>query len=202
MTQPRRTPRSTGTITPEIEIAWARAVSRAFDDATYYRYLKANPAKALSDLGADVSRINVKREIASGGELKPNLDTLDNFIEELEKKRSALRSAERPTYQAPGAAPYHPTQSGVTSCGTPYPATVHIHVQPYAFSALPRCAASTCVQPMCVQPQGYWGPFGGMLPGSPCVAFSQVATTRASATRGAAPPQWIGGPPSGAGCSA
>jgi hypothetical protein len=196
--QARRTPRSTRTIAPEIEIAWARAVSRAFDDATYYRYLKADPKKALSDLGADVSSINVKNEIASGGRLKPALDTLDNLIEELERKRSALRSAERPTYQAPTAAPYYPTYSGVTSCGTPYPATVHIHVQPYAFSALPRCAASTCVQPMCVQPQGYWGPYGGMLPGSPCVAFSQVATTRASATRGVAPPQWIGGPPSAA----
>jgi hypothetical protein len=193
--------RQTQTITPEIEIAWARAVSRAFDDPAYYRHLKANPEKALSDLGADVSGINVKNEIASGGGLKPTLDILDDFIEELERKRSALRSAERPTYHAPSAAPYQPTQSGVTSCGTPYPATVHVHVHPYAFSALPRCAASTCVQPTCVQPQGYWGPHG-MLPGSPCVAFSQVATTRASATRGAAPPQWIGGPPSGADCSA
>src|SRR5690242_21409584 len=112
--------RQTQTITPEIEIAWARAVSHAFDDPAYYRYLKANPEKALSDLGADVSGINVKRETASGGGLKPTLDTLDNFIEDLERKRSALRSAERPTYQAPGAAPYHPAQSAVTSCGTPY----------------------------------------------------------------------------------
>lgn len=189
-------PQAKQPIKPEVEIAWARAVSRAFDDPAYYRYLKANPEKALSDHGADVSGINVKSEIAPGGGLKPALDTLDDVIEELERKRSALRSAERPTYQAPGAAPYHPAQSAVTSCGTPYPATVHIHVQPYAFSALPRCAASTCVQP-----QGYWGSLG-MLPGSPCVAFSQVATTRASATRRVAPPQWIGGPPSGADCSA
>jgi hypothetical protein len=199
VTQPRQAPRSngTGSITPEIEIAWARAVSRAFDDASYYRYLKANPEKALSDLGADVSRIKVKHEIARGGRLKPPLETLDEFIEELERKRAALGSAGRPTYQAPAAAPYQPTQSGGTYCGMPYPATVHVYVQPYGFSAGTRCAPSTCVQPMCVLPQGYWGP-AGMLPGSACGGFSQVATIPASATRGAAPPQWIGGPPSGA----
>lgn len=198
MPQARRT--DTGKIQPEIEIAWARAVSRAFDDPAYYRYLKANPEKALSDLGADVSAVDVKNEIADGGGLKPTLRTLDDFIEELEKKRSALRSAERPTYQAPGAAPCQATQSAVTSYGTPYPTTIHVHVQPYAWSLMPKCAVSTCVQPTCVQPQGYWGPVG-MPPGSPCVAFSQVATTRASATRGVAPPQWIGGPPSRAVCS-
>jgi len=174
-----------------VEIAWARAVARAFDDPAYYRSLKANPKKALRDLGADVRGLKVKRAIKDG-DLKPSLKKLNKSIRALERKRSALAGAGRPTYQAPGAATWQPTQSGVTSCGTPYPAAVHLHLQPYAFSALPRYAGSTCMQP-----QGYWGS-PGMLPGSPCIAFSQVATTRASATRGTAPPQWIGGPPSGA----
>ncbi len=199
MTQPDETPPGNGgdrPIKPKVEIAWARAVARAFDDPAYYRSLKANPKQALRDLGADVRGVKVKREIAPDGRLKPSLRALDKSIKDLEKRRSALAGAGRPTYQAPGASTGQPTQSGVTSCGSPYPATVHVHIQPYAFSALPRCAASTCVQP-----QGSWGQLG-MLPGSPCVAFSQVATTRASATTGATPLQWIGGPPSGADCSA
>jgi hypothetical protein len=203
-----QSPKSPGTITPGIEIAWARAVSRAFDDPAYYRYLKADPKKALEDLGADVSDIDLKSAIGQGGGLTPTLDDLDTVNEELEKKRAALRSAERSTYQTPaGASPspyvtaWQPMQSGITFYGAPYPTTVHVHVQPFAMSSLPKCVQPTCVQPTCVQPQGYWGPVG-VPPGWPCIAMSQVATTRAGAARGVAPPQWIGGPPSGALCSA
>jgi hypothetical protein len=185
-------------ITPEIEIAWARAVARAFDDPAYYRSLKADPAKALSDLGADVSGIDVKNAIKRDGGLNPPLDALDDSIGALERKRSEVAAAGRPTYQAPGVASYPTTQSGTTSYGTPHPTTVHVHVNPaatYALSVMSKCTSAMYLPPTCAQPQGYWGP--GLPPGVPCIALSQVATTRASATRALAPPQWIGGPPSG-----
>ena len=182
-------------ITAEIEIAWARAVARAFDDPAYYRHLKASPGKALSDLGADVSGIDVKTEIASGGGLKPTLDTLDGVIEELERTRARLTSALRPSYQGGGVC--QPTQSGY---GNPCAPTVQVHVD--ALSIMSGCSQPTCAQPSCVQPQRYSGWTGMASSGSPCVALSQVATTRAGAKRVVAPPQWIGGPPSGAICSA
>lgn len=188
MTQPRRAPRDD--LKPEIEIAWARAVSRAFDDPAYYRYLKADPKKALSDLGADVSGVNVKSEIAVGGRLKPALDSLDEVIDELERKRSELTASLRSAYQVAGGAPCQPMHYH------------HHHLHSWALSRAttpPTCVQPTCVQPPGVQSPGYWG--YGMSPGSPCVALSQVATTRARATTGVAPPQWIGGPPSGATCS-
>jgi hypothetical protein len=203
-----QSPKSPGTITPEIEISWARAVSRAFDDPAYYRHLKADPAKALTDLGADVSSIDLEPEIRDGGGLTPSLDKLDAVIADLEKKRAATRSCERSAYGAsggaapsPSATPCQPTQPGITSYGAPYPTTVHVHVNPFAMAAGTKCVQPTCVQPTCVQPQGYWGPVG-VPPGWPCIAMSQVATTRAGAARGVASPQWIGGPPSGALCSA
>ena len=52
-----------GPIKPDVEIAWARAIARAFDDPAYYRRLKANPAAVLSELGADVSGIDVTRKV-------------------------------------------------------------------------------------------------------------------------------------------
>jgi hypothetical protein len=190
-------------VTPEIEIAWARAVSHAFDDPAYYRYLKADPEKALSDLGADVSGINVKKEIAGGGGLKPTLDTLDDVIDELERTRARLRSALRATYQG---GPCQSAQSGTTCPGSPCPpGGVHIHFHPYALS-IPSGYSFAMQQHhhAHVQMQGFGSSPGGSpwVGGSPCVALSQVATTRASATRGVAPPQWIGGPPSGAACNA
>ena len=185
-------PEPKNAITPEIEIAWARAVSRAFDDPSYYRYLKADPKKALTDLGADVGKVDVEAQIRDGG-LTPTFGTLDTVVAEVERKRAAARSGEGSGYRpCPPSAPCQPTQPGTASC----PSTVHVHIQPYAMSYPTRCAQPTCVQPSCAQPQGYWGP-GGLPPGWPCVAMSQVATARASATRGVTPPQWIGGPPSG-----
>jgi hypothetical protein len=185
-------------ITPEIEIAWARAVSHAFDDPRYYRHLKADPEKALRDLGADVSGIDVKNAIASGGGLKPTLDTLDGVIEELERTRGRLTSALRPPYQGAGGGPCQSMQSGA-SYGTSCPTSIHLHID--ALSIMSGCTQPTPAQPTWMQTQRYSG-CTGVSSGTPCIALSQVATTRASATRGVAPPQWIGGPPSGGVCSA
>lgn len=190
-------PEPKNAITPEIEIAWARAVSRAFDDPSYYRYLKADPKRALTDLGADVGKVDLEAQVREAGGLTPTLATLDTVIAEVERKRTAARSGEGSGYRAPSApycsaTPCQPTQPGAASC----PSTVHVHIQPFAMSIVSRCAP-TCIQPSCVQPQGNWVP-GGLPPGWPCVAMSQVATARVSATKGVTPPQWIGGPPSGA----
>ena len=62
-------PEPKNAITPEIEIAWARAVSRAFDDPSYYRYLKADPKRALTDLGADVGKVDLEAQVREAGGL-------------------------------------------------------------------------------------------------------------------------------------
>ena len=80
-------PEPKNAITPEIEIAWARAVTRAFDDPSYYRYLKADPTRALTDLGADVGKVDLEAQVREGGGLTPTLATLDTVIAEVERKR-------------------------------------------------------------------------------------------------------------------
>ena len=180
-----------GNILPAVEIAWARAVSCAFEDPAFHRRLRANPAGVLTELGADVSGIDVKIETADGGRLKPSLETLDKVNEELEEHRAALRSLQRPGCQAaacpptcPPVTPCQPLQPGTTTCPASYPASIHLHaISPYYASLQPNSFACHA--------------YGGVKGGA-CIYASQVATARINAIVRTGPPVWIGGPPSGA----
>ena len=181
-----------GPIKPDVEIAWARAIARAFDDPAYYRRLKANPAAVLSELGADVSGIDVTREVERGG-FTPSLEALDEVNKDLEMKRYALRGAEPSTYQPPSrsaswstSAPDQSLQSGMAA----YPTSIHLHV-PTLGSSFQSCSATGC---MTVQTYASSGCSSLRFA---CIAASQVATTRPAASPADAAPQWIGGRPSG-----
>ena len=182
---------ASGKITPAVEIAWARAISCAFEDPAFHRRLRANPAGVLTELGADVSGIDVKVETAEGGQLKPSLEALDKVNEELEVHRAALRSVQRPGCQAAACPPpcppvtsCPPLQPGTTTCAAPYPMSIHLHAASPYYASL---------QPSSFGCQAYGG-----LRGGACIYASQVATTRTNATVRTGPPVWIGGPPSGA----
>jgi hypothetical protein len=178
-------------IKPEVEIAWVRAVARAFDDPAYYRRLKANPAAVLSELGADVSGIDVRHEVEHGG-FTPSLAALDEVNKDLEMKRDALRAAEASSYQPPSRSASWSTSAPDQSLQSmpAYPTSIHIHV-PALGSSVQSCSATGC---MTVQTYASSGCASFRLA---CIAASQVATTRPSASPGDAAPQWIGGRPSG-----
>ena len=129
-------------ITPEIEIAWARAISLAFHDPAVYRRLKANPARVLHKLGADVHHVDVRHAVHHGW-LKPSLHDLDAVHEDLEVMREALRGAERSSCCTPSTPtccpPYTPTccptcgsdhapQPGAYGTGAGQPTSIHLHV--------------------------------------------------------------------------
>jgi hypothetical protein len=180
-------------IPPAVEIAWARAVSCAFDDPAFHRRLRANPAGVLADLGADVTGIDVRVETADGGRLRPSLETLDRVNEELEVHRAALRSMQLQGCQAAGCPPpcppVAPCQPGTATCGASYPTSFHFHaVSPYYASA--HTGTHGC--------HAYVGSHAqGVLRGGPCIYASQIATACTNATVRTGPPVWVGGPPSG-----
>ncbi len=151
-------------ITPEIEIAWARAISLAFHDPAVYRRLKANPARVLHKLGADVHHVDVRHAVHHGW-LKPSLHDLDAVHEDLEVMREALRGAERSSCCTPSTPtccpPYTPTccptcgsdhapQPGAYGTGAGQPTSIHLHVptlgsgsQSFGSSATYSCAAAS-----------------------------------------------------------
>jgi hypothetical protein len=160
-----------GKLTPEMEVAWARAISCAFDDPAFYRRLKIDPVGVMREMGVDVTEDDVEL-------LKPNRETLDKVIKRLEKQRDAVRAAQRPCAQ-----PYTYAASYAASYAAP------VQTQVVASVASSGCVAASGHSQTCgTRSCGFtaWG----------SIAASQVATTRAAAGSRAAPPQWLGGPPS------
>jgi hypothetical protein len=203
-------PKDGGKLPADVEIAWARAISRAFHDAAFHRRLKANPARVLTKLGADVSGIDVKDALANG-RLTPSLEALDDVHEDLELKREALRGAEGSTCCTPSSPTYCPPsnptccpscgqsqawQPGIPGYGAGHPTSIHLHV-PTLGPASQSFGTSGCMttQTYACGAASYMSGCATFRWG--CIAASQVATMRATAAPGGAAPQWIGGRPSG-----
>ena len=176
-------------ITPELEIAWARAVSRAVDDPAFCRRLEADPEGVLEEFGVDVPEGVVGR-----GDLKP---TLKEAIPAIEKQRKIVQAALQSSTGAAACsyvAPVPLAQPVMVSYAIPYYASAqpHTHVSPPPPSA-PFYAS---IQPYTSGSHAYgYAPYAS-APWASLYA-SQVATTRAITAPSPIPPQWLGGPPSG-----
>jgi hypothetical protein len=182
----------------ELKIAWARALSRAFDDPQYYRRLKTNRHGVVKELG-----FNVTEQTVDG--LEPTLDDLDAAIASADRQRAMLRAAEpastpssiaAPTFSVvpvPYAQPVVAPQP-VVQFAQPAVAPQTVGPQPvaaFAAAARPPAPFFTLVNPYT------YGSQSCVLGAWASIAASQVATTRASARSAPAPPQRFGGPPSG-----
>lgn len=177
-------------ITPEVEIAWARAISYAFDDPAFERRLRADKAGVLREFGVEVTEDHLEDALESG-RLGPKLETLAKANQTLERQRAAVRGAQQPASRASGVPPISPspapgvsTQPGIAT----YAGPIHIHATASPYGSMPYAP----INPYTV------GCNYASFTTRTCVYASQVATTRTHAVTATGPPQWIGGPPSGA----
>jgi hypothetical protein len=174
-------------VTPELEIAWARAISRAADDPAFRRRLEADPKGVLEEFGVEVpAGINMAKD------LHPALsDALPVIERQAKMVRAALGAGwQSATGLAPVSyvAPASVARPVSTSC-----ALFYASAQPYTYATPnpPPAPFHASILPSTFGSHAYTLAF--------CASFhaSQVATTRAATERGPAPPQRFGGPPSG-----
>ena len=210
----------------ELEIAWARAVSRAAEDPAFGRRLRDDARGVLEEeFGVDVPEIDFDTQLTPG--LSQALDTI-------EKQHKLVRAAQRQGCQSslgtvgcsyvasvpmaqPVIAAYpvafyasiHPhTHVAPPPAAVPFYASAqpHTHVSPppaavpFYASAQPHTHASPSPPPAplyaSIQPYTSGGHAYASAPWASLYA-SQVATTRAVTVPGPIPPQRLGGPPSG-----
>jgi hypothetical protein len=187
-------------VTPELTLAWARAIARAYDDPAFRRRLQSGAVKVLYvEFGVETDKDTVEN-------LTP---TLADALREIDKQEKLLRAARETTSG---------TSASAVSFGTPimqpvpapYPVPVYVSVPPqtrgyyspppppsgyYAPPPHPYASPAPASFYATVQPYAS-GMQGGPIWPWASIYASQVATTRTVTETRASPPQWLGGPPS------
>jgi hypothetical protein len=78
-----------GSVTPELEVVWARAVSRAADDAAFRERLENDPNAALSEFG-----LQIPDDVGLTRDLTPSLPAA---LAAIERQRILLAAAVMPS---------------------------------------------------------------------------------------------------------
>ncbi len=190
-------------LTPELEIAWARAVARAVDDPAFAERLKHFPKETLESLGTVVP---------DGVEPSEFTPAPDKVMEAAERYRAAQANAAAEAARGQAAAGEAPTASrpGAQAEYVPQTASIlpmcHGTASVYTASMPPACYGATHVTASPPPPTA-----SVAYPGAPvCVYFACLpvacrrepwehpkgAVSSAPATVRDAPAQWVGSRPS------
>ncbi len=219
------TPAEAAGVTPELEVAWARVIARAFDDPVLRAHLEHDPAAVLSSMGVEIpAGVNVATD------LRPTLASATAAMDREAGQASggaggAHPSAPYPSAPAtaypsapPTAYPSAPATAYPSAPATAYPsapaihAVAHVHwvhyvpaaaypsaqpmhAAPYPSAQPMHAAPYPSAQPMHVAPYPSAQPMHAAYPSAQ--PMHAIADTQRVPPAEAAPPQWFGGPPSG-----